>query len=112
MAERVGCEISCTSCFHYDACFYHITEETTLLTVNECPLFVNKADVAQVRHGEWIDDKGERVPFDEHYNEGCAPKYSCYCSVCGEWLTASDEYAVFGRYCPSCGAKMDGKGER
>ncbi len=32
---------------------------------------------------------------------------SCFCSACGEWLSGSDEYAVKGRYCPNCGAKMD-----
>ena len=31
---------------------------------------------------------------------------SCYCSICGDWLTASDEYAARGWFCPNCGAKM------
>ena len=29
------------------------------------------------------------------------------CSVCGEYLDASDEYEITRNYCPSCGAKMD-----
>lgn len=32
---------------------------------------------------------------------------SVRCSECDEWLTASDEYACYGRYCPNCGAKME-----
>lgn len=31
------------------------------------------------------------------------------CSVCGDWLSASDEYLVKGNYCPNCGAKMENK---
>ncbi len=61
-------------------------------------------DAEPVRHGKWLDEKtGEPVPFD---SEGC-PTRSCRCSVCGEWLTASDEYPVTGKYCPNCGVNMD-----
>lgn len=67
------------------------------------------ADVAPVRHGRWVDDKGNLVPWDE-MNKNC-PLDSAYCSVCGEWLTASDEYPAIGNYCPNCGARMDGDGE-
>lgn len=63
------------------------------------------ADVAPVVHGRWIDDKGNFVPWDE-MNKNC-PRYSAFCSVCGEWLTASDEYPTIGNFCPNCGAKMD-----
>ena len=35
---------------------------------------------------------------------------SVRCSECDEWLTASDEYACNGNYCPNCGAKMDERG--
>lgn len=62
------------------------------------------ADVRPVVRGKWVDDKGNRIPWDET-NKNC-PSHSAYCSVCGEWLTASDEYPVIGNYCPNCGAKM------
>lgn len=29
--------MKCFNCIHYDVCSYHIDEETTELTVNECP---------------------------------------------------------------------------
>ncbi len=67
-------------------------------------------DVAHVVHGQWLSlnsDNGEfvPVPWDE-MNEGC-PEGSCFCSVCTDWLTGSDEYPAKGIYCPNCGAKMD-----
>ena len=59
------------------------------------------ADVKPVVHGKWIyDDK--QVPLDEM---GC-PTGSCWCSECGDWLSASDEYSVRGYFCPNCGADM------
>ena len=65
------------------------------------------ADVVEVRHGRWMDENKNPVPWDE-CNSKC-PSHSAYCSECGEWLTASDEYPVTGLYCPHCGALMDGK---
>lgn len=64
------------------------------------------ADVMEVRHGRWVDGNKNPIPWDE-YNSKC-PSHSAYCSECGEWLTASDEYPVTGLYCPNCGAKMEG----
>lgn len=61
------------------------------------------ADVAPVVHGKWIDHDGNKVQLNEH-GETCG---TCFCSRCGEWLVASDEYAVKGYFCPNCGAKMD-----
>lgn len=50
------------------------------------------ADVAPVRHGHWID--------------GFIPdSMLCGCSECGFTCGAHSFL-----YCPSCGAKMDGKG--
>lgn len=62
-------------------------------------------DAEPVVHGHWVTNIYDRdfVRFDK---DGF-PEKSCYCSVCGDWLTASDEYAVRGYYCPNCGAKMD-----
>jgi len=61
-------------------------------------------DVRPVVRGKWVDDKGNPVPWDE-LNKNC-PNHSAYCSVCGEWLTASDEYPATGNFCPNCGADM------
>ncbi len=57
------------------------------------------------RHkGEWRNLDGEPVPLDE----GGCPTESAWCSECGTWLVASDEYSVIGRFCPNCGARMKG----
>lgn len=39
------------------------------------------------------------------------PQESCACSLCGKWLTASDEYGVIGNYCPNCGSFNGGEDE-
>ena len=59
------------------------------------------SNVAEVRHGKWIGFDNEKVPIIN----GC-PTCSCRCSLCRDWLSASDEYFIKGNYCPNCGAKM------
>ena len=56
------------------------------------------ADVAPVRHGLW-----------EERDDGFGGTYY-HCSVCGEdWCTIDGTPAENGmRYCPQCGARMDG----
>lgn len=62
------------------------------------------ADVAEVRHGRWIEK-----PFE--FRCGGITTYSSVtdtvCSVCGE---SAIEYAE-SPYCPWCGAKMDEENE-
>ena len=69
-------------------------------------------DVAPVRHGRWLDrPKNQGLKDEEIGTVGMVdgePWSSCYCSECGEWLVASDEYPVKGNYCPNCGCRMDG----
>ena len=52
------------------------------------------ANVAEVKHGAWINGR---------YNDWKDNVYEEMCSVCGRY---SQEYGK--RYCPNCGAKMDG----
>ena len=71
-----------------------------------CPLFIAamieqyideepSADVAPVKHGKW------------EYEHG-----AWQCSNCGEDNPYGIDYdtARFSKYCPNCGAKMDGEG--
>lgn len=54
------------------------------------------ADVAEVKHGEWVLTKTE-------FGWNCCEYPTEYkCSLCGR--TAKQEES----YCPNCGAKMDG----
>ena len=67
--------------------------------------------VAPVKHGRWVNKRKEDC-FDgeepvEVGMENGEPLASSYCSECGEWLVASDEYSMKGRYCPNCGAKIE-----
>lgn len=56
---------------------------------------VSAVDAEPVRHGEWSDYKINGY-------DGLHPAYETQCSLCGK-------YARFTyRYCPHCGAKMDG----
>ena len=59
---------------------------------------------AQPKTGWWVDDNGR--PYNGK------PNNSCWCSECGEWLVASDEYSVSTNFCPNCGARMLNGGEK
>lgn len=59
-----------------------------------------------IRHGHWVNYQGHPIIVD---NQGYVRGEQAFCSACGEYLNGSDEYSVKGRYCPSCGAKMEGK---
>ena len=58
------------------------------------------ADVAEVRHGRWIE-------LDECANEGV------YCSVCHkkvykiDYAWSNNPVKMKSPYCPNCGARMD-----
>lgn len=55
------------------------------------------ADVAEVKHGRWINPSNN----PEYVNKD----FFSDCSLCG--ITVSKE----SHYCPNCGAKMDGGNE-
>lgn len=58
---------------------------------------------AEPKTGHWISMWTEK---QIHTKDGIVSE-SVKCSECDEWLTASDEYDCYGRYCPNCGARMD-----
>lgn len=60
----------------------------------------------EAKTGHWISvNDGDVVAID---NDGF-PERACFCSQCKKHLIASDEYAVYRRYCPFCGVKMEGR---
>ena len=94
MAEYIEREVACKDCSHYPVC------EDKLFGSNHknCRHFQNKADVVEVRHGVWLPPS--TVAFTQ------------VCSCCEDYVFLdkfgqAQEY----KYCPNCGAKMDGKGE-
>ena len=56
----------------------------------DCIRYMDAADVAPVRHGQWVDN-------------GIPDSILSGCSVCGFTCGSSSFF-----YCPNCGAKMDG----
>ena len=54
------------------------------------------ADVVPVVHGEW---KESNIPCEDYV-----------CSVCGgaNWYYGTNGMITLSKYCPNCGAKMDG----
>lgn len=62
------------------------------------------------KKGTWQDEKGNPVEW-EKIGDDWFPKGWCCCSVCGQYLVASDEYPVFGYFCPKCGSYNGGNHE-
>ena len=64
------------------------------------------ADVAEVKHGEWVDKYNNK--YDNHLYEcsACGDKalYEAYENELGQTKLRQ----VLSDYCPNCGAKMDG----
>lgn len=64
-----------------------------------CELFKNKADVVEVKRGEWIDKPSGRYSH-----------IASWCSVCGNKSGIGGiESNRHKPYCPNCGADMRGK---
>lgn len=74
--------------------------DTALQTLEEHGIgLAQKADVVEVRHGEWLDAQ---------YTYFGAKRYEC--SLCRDdefWKRRYIE--IKENYCPNCGAKMDGE---
>lgn len=62
------------------------------------------------KRGKWLNDRGVAAKIEYDANGNITP-VDAYCSICGEWLTGSDEYATIGNFCLCCGVYM-GKGKK
>ena len=65
------------------------------------------ADVAEVRHGEWLQTQ-EPMGWSD---VDCIECSSCHESWIMDDDLCLDDYKDGWIYCPNCGAKMDGKGD-
>lgn len=96
--------MTCKDCIYHEKCLSHIcygmgTDDLTNEYITDiekrCTGFKNKVDFAEVKRGEWIEGSNES-----------------FCSVCKEPPTTITHIAgkteVLTRFCPSCGAKMEG----
>ena len=75
----------------------------TLVGIKQCIDEEQFIDAEPVRHGEWILTK-ERNIWDQ-FTEVLK------CSECGKFASRGQGIEVRHRYCPNCGAKMDGERE-
>jgi hypothetical protein len=92
---------TCYDCIHCDACsdagdagYSSLKEDVT-----KCKHFKNKADFAEVKHGEWL-----LIVNRSDYLEPPSCD-TAKCSVCQKKIDVSE---TGFKYCPHCGAKMDG----
>ena len=90
--------MTCKDCIHYEICQI-MSEQYGISKVPscQCGFFKPSADVVEVRHGHWIEKPN---PW------GQDGSHTYICSECNERIS------VLGtplRYCPFCGAKMDGE---
>ena len=86
----------CKKCVSEKVCRYNDGHNLYCKEDYDCPNFKNKADVVEVRRGEWNDN------------------IIGFCNVCMECGAIVERTAIKNRsgelnYCPNCGAKMDGK---
>lgn len=100
---------SCKDCIHYDVCVIaeSLSEKYDHYTEFGCGDFKNKADFAEVKHGEWIQHSPDVEKMRAFHELGIGKGMSensifWTCSCCGSWGTLTK------KYCSECGAKMDG----
>ena len=85
--------IDCDKCYHGRVCAYRHHYHDMIV---ECNHHTPTADVVEVKHGEW------KMNFGRGYGEKLY-----FCSLCVE----GDSDTGHDNYCPSCGAKMDGRSD-
>ena len=103
--------MTCKDCIHERACFTYSggmvrTSAMGDKAETKCGLFKNKANYAEVEHGEWIKHKPDPEIMKQFHTLGIAKGMSeksifWTCSCCKGWGTPAH------KYCSHCGAKMD-----
>lgn len=91
-------ELKCLSCIHGELCLQQQGGVNLAIISEVCEHYKSTANVAEVKHGYWIDKPTGR-----------------YCHV-GSWCSVCQEKSGIGGiesnrhkpYCPNCGARMDG----
>ena len=101
--------MKCEDCIHEKICYMRETcndvEEQIREFIEEqirefgCRNFISRADVQEIKHGEWKSFHSKDTLYGAYY-----------CSACGHGqdigmvVSLTTEF----KYCPNCGAKMDG----
>ena len=83
----------CKDCLYYESCSTFSKIITSAVDVETgCEHFKNRKDFVEVVHGRWTDEHQGFMYYD------------ATCSVCGKHNDSAS------KFCPNCGAKMDGDG--
>lgn len=104
LVEHLNKQESCKKCYHRAACEAWVRNATTLYddydySVENCPYYVDTADVQEVRYGE--------LKGIHRFGGNC---WLGYCSACGIELRGYSEIDVMAKhkYCHGCGVKLIG----
>lgn len=75
--------MSCYDCIHIKVCKAYEPEDADCI----CNQFKNKADYAEVKHGEWIDKFNGRFVNPTHSCSVCGEKalLECYINEFDQW---------------------------
>ena len=102
--EYIEREATCRDCIHYPVCKDTWADENwnedapkevkEMFSPKGCENFKPTADVVEERHGVWV-----KTSYPEVHR----------CSCCNK---PSNTSHGLHNYCPECGAKMDGKGDK
>ena len=95
-------ECTYKDCVHFEACNAWIRHGTTLYddftySVKRCPYYVSNVHFQKIKHGKWKLDVDEA---DYEYGT---------CSICGYIEWNAFPRGDTPKYCPSCGARMNGR---
>lgn len=93
--------MNCKDCIHDEVCHMREICNNIEEQIKElgCIDFIARANIQEIEHGEWKGFNSEYTLYGSYY-----------CSVCGHgWdigmvIPLTTEF----KYCPNCGAKMDG----
>lgn len=92
---------TCKDCLHEKACVgmleamgYKVGTDYKG-NADRCNTYTPKSQYAEVKHGEWVSIEGDVI---------------FACSICDTNISTSWDYEEpeMWKYCPHCGAKMDG----
>lgn len=100
---------TCLDCIHRSVCIKRekSISRDPMKCGYKCPDFKNSANVAEVKHGEWIEENHKSylvhpVKYDDN-GEPILQDYTSYkCSLCGRVEEHKEPYC-------NCGAKMCGQ---
>ncbi len=91
----------CKDCFHNEVCKYGENRSNGMYCTGEkCKQYKPTADAVEVRHGEWIFINQAKGYLEPPYGD------TLKCSLCEFVIDVSEGNY---KYCPHCGAKMDGE---